>query len=210
MSALACSLSQISAHLIRSDRRTLVFGMTALNNASCFFLDFSGRLFLVTAAHVYDGYLEAVEKSGKNNIICHVDNIPFDPEARLCGYNRNLDLATFDFSYDDLMKMGKQAIAATPWPPPEPKADTTTFFGGFPGGVHGLLGDRVGRDAQDVSISCQPAAISLSGHIPVPQCPDGGRRECYAGPNEVGPSPGLTCGRSLNSDRAQPKPSTFR
>ena len=55
-------------------------------------------------AHVYDGYLEAVEKSGKNNIICHVDNIPFDPEARLCGYNRNLDLATFDFSYDDLMK----------------------------------------------------------------------------------------------------------
>src|SRR6516225_2473183 len=40
----------------------------------------------------------------------------------------------------------------------------------FGAGVCGWLGDRVGRDAQGVSISRQPAAISLSGHIPVPQC----------------------------------------
>ena len=32
------------------------------------------------------------------------------------------------------------------------------------------LADRVSRDSQGVSISRQPAAISLSGHIPVPQC----------------------------------------
>jgi hypothetical protein len=39
----------------------------------------------------------------------------------------------------------------------------------FRPGVRGWLGERVGRDAQGVSISRQPAAISLSGHIPVPQ-----------------------------------------
>src|SRR3984893_17975113 len=33
------------------------------------------------------------------------------------------------------------------------------------------LGDRVGRDTQDVTRSRQPAAISLSHHIPVPQLP---------------------------------------
>src|SRR5580704_3337399 len=40
----------------------------------------------------------------------------------------------------------------------------------FRAGVRGWLGDRVGRDAQGVSISRQPAAISLPDHIPVPQC----------------------------------------
>src|SRR5260370_6153603 len=61
----------------------------------------------------------------------------------------------------------------------------------FRAGVRGWLGDRVGRDAQGVSISRQPATISLSGHIPVPRCRWSGRRECRAAPNEVGPSPGL-------------------
>jgi hypothetical protein len=116
----------------RWNRRTLV-GTTALNNASCFFLDFSGQLFLATAAHVYDGYLEAKQKSGKRNIICHIDNVLFDPEARIRGYNRDLDIATFEYSYDDLMTMGKQAIATTPWPPPEPIETNAAFFGGFPG-----------------------------------------------------------------------------
>ena len=35
----------------------------------------------------------------------------------------------------------------------------------FGAGVCGWLGDRVGRDAQGVSIARQPAAISLSRHI---------------------------------------------
>ena len=38
----------------------------------------------------------------------------------------------------------------------------------FRAAVRGWLGDRVGRDAPRVAR--QPAAISLSGHIPVPQC----------------------------------------
>jgi hypothetical protein len=135
VSQLFPKLDAWAAHCIsyfRWNRRTLV-GTTALNNASCFFLDFSERLFLVTAAHVYDGYLEAKQKSGKGNIICHIDNILFDPEARIRGYNRGLDIATFEFSYDDLIQMRKQAIATSPWPPPEPIETNAAFFGGFPG-----------------------------------------------------------------------------
>jgi hypothetical protein len=58
-------------------------------------------------------------------------------------------------------------------------------------GVACWLGERVGRDAQGVAMPRQPAAMSLSGHIPVPQCRWRGRRECRAGPNEVGALSGL-------------------
>src|SRR5690242_9412075 len=77
----------------RWNRRTLI-GTTAMSNGSCFFIDFDGRLLLVTAAHVYDGFLADQDKSGAANIVCHIENIRFDPKARLHGYNRGLDLAT--------------------------------------------------------------------------------------------------------------------
>jgi hypothetical protein len=103
----------------RWNRRTRLVGApTIVGNGSCFFLDFSGQLFLVTAAHVYDGYLDGKQKSGTKNIVCQIDNIPFDPEAKLHSYNRDLDIATFGFSYDDLIKMGKQATSGSRWPPP--------------------------------------------------------------------------------------------
>src|ERR1700720_4495649 len=40
----------------------------------------------------------------------------------------------------------------------------------FRAGLGSWLADRVSRDSLGVSISRQPAAISLSGHIPVPRC----------------------------------------
>jgi len=62
-----------------------------------------------------------------------------------------------------------------PLPPAEspslaPSRSRTWRTPAFRAGVRGWVGDRVGRDAQGVSRSRQPAAISLSGHIPVPQC----------------------------------------
>ncbi len=60
-------------------------------------------------------------------------------------------------------------------PPAESPSLSPSCFRGsrtpaFRAAVRGWLGDRVGRDAQGVSRSRQPAAISLSRHIPVPQC----------------------------------------
>src|SRR5580693_3400407 len=51
-------------------------------------------------------------------------------------------------------------------PPPLLKVENPAFRAG----LGSWLGDRVSRDSQGVSISRQPAAISLSGDIPVPQC----------------------------------------
>src|SRR5262249_24464862 len=61
-------------------------------------------------------------------------------------------------------------------PPAESQSLARTHFRkstspAFRAGVCGWVGDRVGRDVQGVSISRQPAEISLSGQIPVPQCP---------------------------------------
>ena len=157
LNELFLAMDMWAAHHIsyfRWNRRTLI-GTTAMSNGSCFFLDFSGRLFLVTAAHVYNGYLADKQKSGKSNIICHIENIPFDPEAHIKGYNRDLDIATFDFSYDDLIKMGKQAIPGSPWPPPIPVTDLAVWFGGFPG---------VGR------LRLRANALSFGlclGHVPI-------------------------------------------
>jgi hypothetical protein len=61
------------------------------------------------------------------------------------------------------------------FPPAESLSLSRSCFQGsrtpaFRAAVRGWVGDRVGRDAQGVSRSRQPAAISLSRHIPVPQC----------------------------------------
>src|SRR5205085_1916680 len=61
----------------------------------------------------------------------------------------------------------------------------------FRAGVPGWLGDRVSRDALSVSILHQPAAISLSGHIPVRAVPLMWAARMPSWCNEIGPSPGL-------------------
>jgi hypothetical protein len=85
-----------------------------------------------------------------------IENIPFDPAAKLRGYNRDLDIATFQFSYDDLIKMGKQAISGSPWPPPEHIPEgLAVWFGGFPG-INRLW---IGSNKMSLGISM--------GHVPI-------------------------------------------
>ena len=105
-----------------------------LTNGSIFFLDICGRLLAVTAAHVFNGYL--ADKRRLARTICHVGNTQFDPERRLVGLGSNVDIATFDFTYDDLRKLGKQAMVITDaqqWPPPHPFPGQAAFFGDLPG-----------------------------------------------------------------------------
>jgi hypothetical protein len=107
-----------------------------IRNGSAFFLDLGGRLLLVTAAHVYHGYVAARRKYRR--IRCHIGNAEFDPERRLVGLGQAVDIATFDFTYDELIRSvgSKQAIVvADPasWPPPHPFPGQTAFLAGFPG-----------------------------------------------------------------------------
>jgi hypothetical protein len=104
-----------------------------VNNGTCFFLDLDGKLYLITAAHVYNGFREAKQAFG-DTVVCYVGHIPFDPVSRLRDYNKEIDIAIFDFTYGELKRIdGKQAIVATRWPPPEPISNIGVFIGGFPG-----------------------------------------------------------------------------
>src|SRR5437868_683214 len=90
-----------------------------------------GKLIAVTAAHVYRGFLES--KRGAKRVICHIENVEFDPEARLIGLGNAVDITTFDFKHDELRKIGKQPAPAYSWPPPHPFSGQTAYFAGFPG-----------------------------------------------------------------------------
>lgn len=106
---------------------------TTIRNGSVFFIDIGGKLLAITAAHVYRGFLESKRRATRS--ICQIENIEFDPEARLISLGDKIDIATFDFTYDELRKVGKQALTvqAESWPPPHPFSGQAAYFAGFPG-----------------------------------------------------------------------------
>lgn len=143
----------------------MLFGHSRPRNGSVFFLGIDESLFAVTAAHVLDGYLAAKRKSPKT--ICRIGNLPFDPERRLISRGTDIDIAVFDFSYDELRTLKKQAIVAssTEWPPPHPFSGQGAIASGFPGSLRfwtgwnainfGLyIGGLVINNASDHSITC--------------------------------------------------------
>ena len=66
----------------------------------------------------------------------------------------------------------------------------------FRAGVRGWLSDRVGRDAQGFPFRANRRQYLCRAIFQYRSA--AGRREYHAGPNEVGPSPGSTCGRSVD------------
>jgi hypothetical protein len=127
---------------LRWTRRTLL-GTQSVSNGSVFFLRFRDKLFAVTAAHVYEGYL-ADKKKAPRHIVCHIGNVLFDPEKRLVGLgsSKTIDIATFLLTWDELRAIGKQSVVGAPWPPPVPKAGQAVFLSGFPGVLRIWTGRR--------------------------------------------------------------------
>jgi hypothetical protein len=111
----------------------MLFGRSRIRNGSIFFLGIGERLFAVTAAHVFDGYIAAKRKSRRT--ICRIGNLEFDPEHRLISRRASIDIATFDFSYDELRALQKQALVvdSKAWPPPHPFSGQGAIVSGFPG-----------------------------------------------------------------------------
>jgi hypothetical protein len=100
-----------------------------VHNGSCFFLALDGNLYLITAAHVYTGFLKAKEKFG-DRIACRVGHIPFDPKVHLRDHDKHRDIAIFNYAYEELAKIDrKQALAPARWPPPEPICGLPVFLG---------------------------------------------------------------------------------
>jgi hypothetical protein len=120
-----------------------ISGTTSIiSHGSCYFIDFSDNLFMITAAHVYDGFLQAMREHGNSLTSC-VGDCYFDPEDRLRDCNRELDIVTFDFTYDELVTIQKQAVQATQWPPPAPVENNNAVLAGFPGRGRRSFGELV-------------------------------------------------------------------
>ena len=94
---------------------------------------------------------------------------------RILASRFDLGVKCGDGACEPFLKSGdKQWEETRPVTPGSPSLSPSCCRGSrtpaFRAALRGWLGDRVGRDMQGVTRSRQPAAISLSRHIPVPQC----------------------------------------
>jgi len=105
-----------------------------LSNGTAFILDCGQGPFLVTAAHVYEGYLDAREKH--STLRCQIGNLNFCPEERLiCALGSEvLDVATFKIERDEIKYLEKWPCHIfTEWPPRNAVKNDGVILCGFPG-----------------------------------------------------------------------------
>lgn len=109
-------------------------GWTIRNNGTAFILNCGAELFVVTAAHVYEGYLGA----RKNEELCSwLGSIPFRMDERVIGYvgSKVLDVATFRIEAVEVQETGKSVLFGnqSTWPPRRVTKELGALFAGFPG-----------------------------------------------------------------------------
>jgi hypothetical protein len=104
------------------------------NNGTAFILSCGAEPFVVTAAHVYEGFLEA---QVKEELRSWLGPIQFRMDERVLGYvgAKKLDVATFHISAQELEETGKSVLYGnqTAWPPARVTAGLGALFAGFPG-----------------------------------------------------------------------------
>lgn len=108
-----------------------------LDSGSCFVIDCGQGAFLVTANHVFQGFLTA--KQEHPDTVCLVGEVQFELRSRLLGCDRAYDVATFRVTPDEIARLrasgGKLILQGSQasWPPDPPQIDRGVFFVGFPG-----------------------------------------------------------------------------
>ncbi len=124
---------------------------------SIFFLDCGRGPFAVTAAHVYEGFLEHCSAYRVRS--CQIGNVAFNPTERFIAWGKDIgiDIATFKITPEEIEATGKRVVKGVdgPWPPP-PQKDEVVFFGGFPGD------ERDNVTADDVTFGLHSAMIRLT------------------------------------------------
>lgn len=129
---IACAYSHTLFWALRGDD-----GLWKIEaNGTAFVLDCCGKPFLVTAAHVYEGYLADLNKYG-DRVFGSLGSIPFQMEERLIDYlgSEKLDVATFEITAEEIAKSGKNVLVGgqKSWPPDPVKEGEGVLFAGFPG-----------------------------------------------------------------------------
>ena len=109
-----------------------------LDNGSAFLLDYGTAPFLVTANHVYLGFLDAKQEHA--DAVSVVGDVQFDLAERMIAADRPYDVATFRVMADEVERLkkyanGKQVLIGNQvtWPPDPPQLERGVFFVGFPG-----------------------------------------------------------------------------
>ncbi len=104
-------------------------GFKVINNGTTFFIYTPIKTFGVTADHVFQGFIKAKVKN--QSLICRIHNLIIDLEDRLIDRNKELDIATFHISPQEVEQVDKWFL--TNWPPVIPEIDKGIMFAGFPG-----------------------------------------------------------------------------
>jgi len=106
-----------------------------LNNGTAFVLHTGTNTFVVTAAHVYEGYLAA--KAEGSVAACQLMEIDFELEQRLiCARSSgDMDIATFAIDNNEIKSLGKNVLfgSQSTWPPKKPNEQEAIVVAGFPG-----------------------------------------------------------------------------
>ena len=109
-----------------------------IDNGSAFILDCGAGPFIVTADHVYRGFLAARQQHP--DAVCILGEMRFDLSSRCIASDSAYDIATFRIDADEIGKLanyanGKAILTGSQksWPPGPPQLDRGVFFVGFPG-----------------------------------------------------------------------------
>lgn len=94
-------------------------------------------LFLITACHVADGFLNM--KKDAERFGCQIGNIPFPFEERLISRNPVHDIATFRITEEELRQIDRVPVE---WPPLTPKPGWGFAWAGVPLDGRKLIGPR--------------------------------------------------------------------
>jgi len=145
--------------LIRADD-----GNHKARNGTAFFVQ-ADRTFVVTADHVLAGYLESQRDFGKR-VRCQLGNLRFDPQERLIARDKNLDLATFSVSPEEVPRSydGKAAMSFAPMVPQIGKG---VLFAGFPGRERRRLRARTIESGvfTALTVADNVSHFQISGHF---------------------------------------------
>lgn len=101
---------------------------------SMFFVDCGRGPFAVTAAHVFEQFVE--DRAQRRVRGCQISNLGFNPEERLIASGKHLgiDIATFRVTPDEIAQTGKKIVQGIDGPSlPAPNVGEGVFFCGFPG-----------------------------------------------------------------------------
>ncbi|MCW9012291.1 MAG: hypothetical protein OQL06_00795 [Gammaproteobacteria bacterium] len=106
-----------------------------LSNGTAFVLNTGEHTFVVTAAHVYESYIEAKEEGKATN--CQLSNIDFYLEERRISdkTSESMDIATFSITEEEIKSLNICVLHGSQetWPPTRPNEGEAIVVAGYPG-----------------------------------------------------------------------------